>query len=625
LNRLTSKVSVSSPELWSPDQPNVYTVYSRIRANEQNTVIDDVTNPLGFRSFNFDATGGFSINGEPVKLIGANRHQDYKGIGNALPDAMHRNDMQHLKNMGANFYRTAHYPQDPAILKAADNLGFVVSMEIPLDHEITDAPGFYANTKEMMREMIHQYYNHPSVMIWAYMNEMFLGKSLERDRMQIEKTVAFARELEQLTRAADSTRYTLIPNHGAFELYKEAGLTDIPMIVGWNLYFGWYAPEVSGLSGFVDKHRRELPDKPMIITEYGAGADPRIRSSQPLRFDFSIEWQTHFHQNHLRQIMEQPRVAGATVWNLADFGSVNRNDAVPHVNNKGLMSFDREPKPSYYLYQAWLHEEPFLKIDDSWRKRAAVDTASTGNQINQIIDIYTNLPEVSFTLNGELQGTKSADDHIIRWTLPLREGKNLIEATAGEGDQQEKDAVAIYMNLKPNSLKDMKPGETVNINVGAPFYFTSESTGEQWLPDRESKNGRWGYVGGEFFYNRNRGVGTDRAIQNTPDDPLYQTQRQGIQKYVLDLPEGSYDLTLLFAEIEQMHDSSESKSRVFNINANGNELLSSVNIGSTYGTYQAVSKTFQIDSSSSEGLILSFSATSNQHQPILNGITITRR
>jgi hypothetical protein len=322
-----------------------------ILRDDSNEIIDRITQKIGFRYYHFDPDQGFYLNGKSVKLLGVNRHQDMPGKGNALSNADHWRDVRMIKQMGSNFLRTAHYPQDPAILEACDSLGLLVSMEIPLDHEINKTEIFDDNCKLMMTEMIRQYYNHPSIIIWAYMNEMFLGKKLQRDKQFINDVVKLARELENLSRAEDPYRYTMIPNHGDFDIYYQSGLTDIPMIVGWNLYYGWYSPDFQGLTEFLSHAHTKIPDKAFIISEYGAGADPRIRNDTPKRFDFSIDWQNEFHKSHISQIKQMDFVAGAAVWNMFDFGSENRQDAVPNINSKGLCTFDRQPKEAFFIYR----------------------------------------------------------------------------------------------------------------------------------------------------------------------------------------------------------------------------------------------------------------------------------
>ena len=96
------------------------------------------------------------------------------------------------------------------------------------------------------------------------------------------------------------------------------------------------------------------PDKPFILSEYGGGADPRIRSYNPTRFDFSVEYQFLLHKAYMKTILDMPEIVGANVWNYADFQVEHRKDAVPHINNKGLVTANRKKKDAYYLYQAFL-------------------------------------------------------------------------------------------------------------------------------------------------------------------------------------------------------------------------------------------------------------------------------
>ncbi|MGB0177689.1 MAG: glycoside hydrolase family 2 protein, partial [Owenweeksia sp.] len=353
---------IKNPRLWSPDTPYLYHIEVLLKDIETGDLLDAAYEHYGFRYFRFDPDSGFYLNGKQLKLIGANRHQDYPGLGNALSNDRHRKDIKLLKEMGANFFRTAHYPQDQAVLNACDSLGLLVSMEIPFDHEYTNSETFLVQTKAMLSEMILQYYNHPSIIIWASMNEMFLGRSLKKDIENIENIVTLGHEMENQMRSTDPSRYTMIPNHGAFDLYHQPGLTQIPMLVGWNLYFGWYENDPENLTRFLNHFHEQVPDKPVIITEYGAGADPRIRSLNPERFDFSIDWQFQYHMSYLNQFEELDYLSGAAVWNLFDFGSEFRQDAVPHINSKGLMSYDRQPKDTYFLYRARLTNEPFAEI-----------------------------------------------------------------------------------------------------------------------------------------------------------------------------------------------------------------------------------------------------------------------
>lgn len=600
--------AIKNPKLWHPDHPYLYTL--EIEIIHDGSVVDQITTPVGFRWFRFDADSGFYLNGERLKLMGVNRHQDYKGKGNALSNARHVADVKLVKKSGSNFLRTAHYPQDPAVLEACDRLGLLVSMEIPLDHEITDSPAFYENTVRMQREMIRQFYNHPSIIVWAYMNEMLLGRNWERDRKHIQKITDFARELEQVTREEDPARYTMIPNHGAFDIYHKAELTEIPMLVGWNLYFGWYESELEGLGEFLDHHHKVLPDKPTLITEYGAGSDPRIRSLEPLRFDFSIEWQNRFLQSNLRQVMERPFVAGAAVWNLFDFGSESRRDAVPTINSKGLMTFDRKPKDSYYLFQSWLKEEPFVRIGSKeWTNRVGKAYQEEPKVSVQKVQVYGNTGSSELFLNGESLGEKEFKNHVAEWEVPFQQGRNLLQSAAESEGKTIRDQSKINFDIYSPSVSGTA-GEfkDIYINTGSNFYFVDEDNGIVWHPDTAYETGFWGFKGGKIYSPRNRGIGTDTGILGTGRDPLYQTQRIGVKEYLFDVPPGTYEVELHFAALENKNDSEPDH---FDVLINDKLFLEDLNLAEAYGSRRAIIKKIMTDTGK-DGLKILFKPETGQ-------------
>jgi len=527
------QINLVRPHLWSPDSPYLYVVQVEIKDPKSGALLDQYQTTYGFRYFRFDANEGFFINGKHLKLIGANRHQDYPGLGNALTDDRHRADVWLLKQMGANFFRTAHYPQDQSVLEASDQSGLLVSMEIPLDHELTDIDEFYNNTRQMMREMIHQYYNHPSIIIWAYMNEMFLGRNAERDQEDIQTIVSFAEKMEAFTRAEDPTRYTMIPNHGDFDLYHNAGLTRIPMLVGWNLYFGWYGEGFDNFSKFLQRFHKELPDKPVIITEFGAGSDPRIRSLKPKRFDFSVDWQLAYHQSYLQQINDLDFLAGAAVWNLFDFGSEGRQDAVPYINSKGLMSHDRQPKDSYRMYQANCSDDPFVEILPT---NFPVLPATLDDMIFWPISVVTNLDRAELSINGKALETKSVKNGIATWKVAL------------QGTQLRVQARAFDLGNELRTTRNFELSSGLNINLGAPFYFYDPAANMLWIPDQEWKKSKvYGHISGRPYEPRSVGVGSDRAIQLTFLDPLYQSQLQDVKGFQFNVKPGLYQLELKLA------------------------------------------------------------------------------
>lgn len=630
---------VKTPQLWSPEKPYLYTVETKI-TDDKGRLLDVITNPLGFRWFSFDADKGFLLNGAPYKLVGASRHQDYKDMGNAVPDELAVQDIVLLKNMGGNFLRVAHYPQDPSVMKACDSLGLLASIEIPIVNEISDNDTFYRNCENMQVEMIRQSFNHPSVIMWCYMNEVLLRPRFNNDKPRQEKYFAninaLAKRLEALTRKEDPYRYTMMANHGNLNQYKNVGLLQIPMIVGWNLYSGWYGAKMEDFPAFLDDFHKNYPRTPFMVTEYGADADPRIRSTQPVRFDKSVEYTTRFHQYYLTEMMKRSYVAGAMIWNLADFNSETRTETMPHINNKGLLEWDRKPKDPYYYYQAMLLKDPFLKILGSCQMKFGI-ADSTLDVCYRPVQIAGNLDSVTILLNGIKQVSVKITDGLAEWKLPFKEGMNEIVVEARKNNRVYRDSISTDIHLQPHCLTDEKfPFQQINVMLGTTRYFV-DGIGQWWQPDQSYIKGGWGSIGGKTFRIENNGrlpYGTDKNITGTENDPVYQTQQTGIRQYRLDVPPGKYEVKLHFAELlggkvkippYNLSDDERDdkiKRRIFNVNVNGKSLLTQFNIAQDYGLAKAVVKSTTVVVNGSESVIIEFEPV--EGEPVLNALQVRR-
>jgi beta-galactosidase len=544
--------AVEHPMLWSPETPHLYILYSRIYDLE-DVLLDEALTAVGLRWFDFSPDSGFRLNGKPCKLIGTNRHQDYRGRGNALPDEMHVRDIKLLKEMGGNFLRVSHYPQDPVVMEMCDKLGILTSVEIPIISTIGESGSFHDNSIQMAKEMVFQDYNRPSVIMWGYMNEIMLhpphGDNEAKQQGYIKSVCSLAQDIEDFIREADPDRYTMMACHGSFEDYAKVGLTQIPMILGWNVYQGWYSGEFSGFDEFMEKVHRSCPDKPILISEYGADVDTRIHSFSPRRFDFSAEYGNLYHEHYLKSIMQTPYIAGAALWNLNDFYSEARKDAVPHVNNKGITGLDREKKDTYYFYQATLKQEPVLKIGGrEWKNRGGCETA-TGLCL-QPMKIYTNLKEIEILLNGKSLGKRKAIDHAVETDVPFRPGINVIEAFGEYGGLTIRDRVETNFEMIP---ADLNRFTEINVLLGSHRYFEDRDASMLWIPEKEYTPGSWGYVGGKPYERvTRRGVLTnsDKDIAGTDQDPVYQTQRIGMEAFQLDVPDGLYSIYCYWAALE---------------------------------------------------------------------------
>ncbi|MGI9036619.1 MAG: glycoside hydrolase family 2 TIM barrel-domain containing protein [Pyrinomonadaceae bacterium] len=590
---------INNPKLWSPDNPYLYRIETVVKENGKT--LDDISNPLGFRWYKFDAEKGFFLNGKHLNLRGANRHQDYAGMGNAVPDSIHIRDMELIKNAGFNFVRLAHYPQDPSVLQAADRLGILIWEEIPIVNYITISPEFNENSRTMLKEMIRQHRNHPSVILWGYMNEIFLRVPKGADNLY-PATVGLARELNKIARAEDATRPTTIAFHGS-DIYNQKGLGDITDVVGWNIYSGWYGGNLEDFGKFIDDQHQRFPNRPLIISEYGANGDLRLHSLSPRRFDSTTEYQRMFHESYLAQINARPFISGSALWNAFDFGAELRGETIPHLNQKGLFTYDRKPKDVAFFYKANLSKEPVLHIAASdWKYRAGTDLTA------QKIDVYSNLPEVELFCNGASLGKKQPNElHKATWDVSFRDGENSLVAKGAKNNPAITDAAAVFYKLV------IAGSNEIAVNVGSNAEFVDESK-TVWLADQPYTKGNFGFFGSDSkaIYSEP----TDKNILNTSDDPLLQTMRENLTAYRFDVPAGVYEVELKFAETKF----EKAGERVFDVKINGETMLEKLDLVKEIGMRQAFTRRFQINAK--DGIVIGFTAIKGK--PILSGVRIRR-
>lgn len=639
---ISKKIKIDSPRLWDIDDPYRYMVYTRILDKRKGTLLDEVVNPLGLRWFKFDSEKGFFLNGKGRKLIGTARHQDYFQKGNALRDELHVQDVLLLKEMGGNYLRVSHYPQDPVIMEMCDKLGIVTSVEIPVVNAVTETEEFLHNSVEMAKEMVRQDFNRPSVMIWGYMNEIFLrrpyteGKQLEDYYRFTEKV---ARALEATIREEDPSRYTMMAYHNMPQYYEDAHLTEIPMIQGWNLYQGWYEPDINEFQRLLDRAHKAYKGKVLMVTEYGPGVDPRVHSYQPERFDFSQEYGLVYHKHYLNEMMKRPFIAGSSLWNLNDFYSESRVDAVPHVNNKGVVGLNREKKDVYWFYKTALSRRPILVIGNrEWKSRGGVVNTAQKECI-QSVPVFSNAEEVELFVNNKSLGKKKIENNNALFDVPFVGGENLLEAVAVTGDNKLRDMLRIQFQLVGSQLKDEAvPFTELNVMLGSPRYFEDRAANVAWIPEQEYKPGSWGFIGGTS-YRRQTGFGTmlgsDIDIHGTDMNPIFQTQRVGIKSFKADVPNGEYSVYLYWAELESDKerealvynlgaDSEQTfaGNRSFGISINGTTVSDDFNIARDYGYARAVIKKFVITVKDGKGVSVDFHK--KEGEPILNAIRIYR-
>ena len=385
--------------LWNGvEDPYLYTVTAELPSG------DTASARFGCRSFEIDPEKGFILNGKPLRLCGAARHQDREGLGSALTRKEHEEDMALLLEMGANTVRLAHYQHAQEL---------IVWAEIPYITE--HMPEARQNTIDQMTELVIQNYNHPSIVCWGLSNEITVTGGVTEDLVENHRV------LNDLCHRLDPTRPTTMAH--AFMLDPDDPFVMLSDIRSYNLYYGWYVGNWEENDRWFDDFHAKHPKAVIGLSEYGADANPAYQSPKPEKGDWSEGYQTEYHEHMLEMWNKRPYIWAMHVWNMFDFGADGRDEGgKPGQNQKGLVTFDRkEKKDAFYIYKAYLSKKPFVHICGG----RYVDRTESETEIK----VYSNQPEVTLSVDGRTVETQRGDK-IFRFTIPLT-GKHSVMAQAG--------------------------------------------------------------------------------------------------------------------------------------------------------------------------------------------------
>ncbi len=391
--------------------PYLYTATAELL--EDGLVLDNVSTRFGCRTFRIDPDNGFILNGEEYPLRGVSRHQDRWGYGNALTHAHHTEDIDLICEVGATTIRLAHYQHDQFFYNLCDERGLVIWAEIPYISKHLETGR--ENTISQMKELIVQNYNHPSIVVWGLSNEISIGGS-SADLLENHNI------LNDLCHEMDSTRLTTI---AAVSMCKmDDPYLQIPDVVSYNHYFGWYGGDTAMNGPWFDKFHAMHPNIPIGCSEYGCEA-LNWHNSKPTQGDYSEEYQAYYHEELIRQFFSRKYLWATHVWNMFDFGADSRNEGGENgQNHKGLVTFDRKyKKDSFYAYKAWLNPEPMVHLCGKRYVDRVEDTTK--------VTVYSNLPSVELFANGVSLGVKEAADHFFYFDVP-NAGTTHLVAVAGD-------------------------------------------------------------------------------------------------------------------------------------------------------------------------------------------------
>ncbi len=406
---------IENVHLWNGRKdPYLYCCEAEIVEGEE--IVDNVCNRFGCRTFKIDPENGFILNGEEYPLGGVSRHQDRWGVGNALLPEQHEEDIDLICEVGATTIRLAHYQHDQYFYDLCDERGLVIWAEIPYISK--HMPGGRENTISQMKELVSQNYNHPSIVVWGLSNEIGIGGA-DEDLLENHRI------LNDMCHEMDKTRLTTI---AAVSMCKmDDPYLQIPDVVSYNHYFGWYGGDTTMNGPWFDKFHAMHPTIPIGCSEYGCEA-LNWHTSEPRQGDYTEEYQSYYHEELIKQLFTRKYMWATHVWNMFDFGADARAEGGENgQNHKGLVTMDRKyKKDAFFAYKAWLVSpdvDPFVHLCS----KRYIDRTEDVTKVT----VYSNLPEVELFVNGKSVGKKTAPDHFFYFDVK-NEGESTIVAKAGE-------------------------------------------------------------------------------------------------------------------------------------------------------------------------------------------------
>ena len=412
-SQTVASLEIENVHLWhGRKDPYLYTAEVYLKSEDE--VLDNVSTRFGCRTFEIHPENGFILNGEEYPLRGVSRHQDRWGVGNALLKEHHDEDMDLICEVGATTIRLAHYQHDQYFYDLCDERGMVVWAEIP--YISSYMPNGRENTISQMKELVAQNYNHPSIVVWGLSNEITIGGEDDPDLVENHRI------LNDLVHEMDKTRLTTIACVSMCSMDNE--YVQIPDVVSYNHYFGWYGGDTSQNGPWFDEFHAKHPNIPIGCSEYGCEA-LNWHTSNPEQGDYTEEYQAYYHEELIKQFFTRKYMWATHVWNMFDFGADARNEGGENgQNHKGLVTFDRKyKKDSFYAYKAWLSDDPFVHICS----KRYVDRVEETTKVT----VYSNQPEVELFANGVSLGKQTSPEHFFYFEVP-NTGETTLVAVAGE-------------------------------------------------------------------------------------------------------------------------------------------------------------------------------------------------
>lgn len=356
--RYVYEKKVDGVKPWNPEEPNLYILVVEIVID--GVLRDSIYERIGFRDIEIK-NGKIYLNGKPVFLKGFGRHEDFPVTGKYLPGAVLIRDFYLMKKIGANSFRTSHYPYSDEHLDLADEFGFMVILEAPTCYsgierilgkdeivKLFSRDDYIAKAKKFVEEMVKQHKNRPSVIMYSVANE---------PPSDIPEVAGFIKRLVQFVKELDPSRLVTFASHRSVADLA-LGYVDV---ISLNYYRGWYSEwgdidkGIEVMLKELEEIRRRFPDKPIIITEFGADAVTGLHSDPPQMW--SEEYQAEMLKKYIETLTKKNYIVGLHIWNFADFRTP-QNPGRTILNRKGVFTRDRQPKLSALIVKDLFNKIP---------------------------------------------------------------------------------------------------------------------------------------------------------------------------------------------------------------------------------------------------------------------------
>lgn len=431
---------VNQPELWSPDHPNLYRMHVALY-DAKGSIIHSKEDTFGYRWFAMDPQQGFYLNGEQVLIRGTHRHEEHAGYGAAVPNEIHRRDMQMIKDMGANFVRLGHYPQDPEVYKIANEIGLLIWDELPWCRGGKGGAEWERNTEHVWQSQVKQNMNHPSIIFWSLGNEIYWEEDFPGGGAT-ELINPYLQKLQDMTKEMDPYRLTSIRKY-----YPGSDIVDS---FSPSIWAGWYGGSYNQYEAALRDAHAKYPA--FLHMEYGGSSHVGRHTETPITSEglrgaqVSVseavnqavvrsvakdsDWNSNYIVDlfdwHLNVSENLPNFAGNAQWAFKDFGTPLRPlNPIPYTNMKGLVDRAGNYKDAYYVFASYWKKEPFCWIEShTWTHR-------NGTKEGRDVTVYCNTDSAELFHNGESLGLKEKQVNVVPagglvWRVPFKNGVNTL-------------------------------------------------------------------------------------------------------------------------------------------------------------------------------------------------------